>query len=279
MIKRLVLPLATVFASVAVLAQDLPQPSPRGHVQQVVGLTKVDVDYSRPSVKGRAIFGGLLPFGKLWRTGANAATTVEFSGPVTINGEKLAAGKYSLFTIPDKSSWLVIFNKNVSATEGDYKDSEDALRVKAEPHESELTETMAIAFDEVKDDKARLDIRWENTRVSVTIDAPATEQAMANIKEALSKPDAKFTAYNGAARFCVDRGLMPKEALDWARKSVSLEEKFWNVHTLALAQAANGMKKEAIASAEKSMALAEKEGNTAFVDLNKAKIEEWKSGK
>ncbi len=102
MINRLLLPVAAALLSTALLAQDLPQPSPRGHVQQVVGLTKVDVDYSRPVVKDRTIFGTLLPFGKLWRTGANATTTVEFSGPVTINGSKLEAGKYSLFTIPGK---------------------------------------------------------------------------------------------------------------------------------------------------------------------------------
>ncbi|MFT3883991.1 MAG: DUF2911 domain-containing protein [Flavobacteriales bacterium] len=279
MIERALFPLAAALLSTAILAQDLPQPSPKGEVEQVIGLTKVEVGYSRPAVRGRAIFGGLLPYGKLWRTGANAATTVEFSGPVSINGSKLEAGKYSLFTIPEKGAWTVIFNKNTSASEGDYKESDDALRVKADPKESEFTESMTIGFDEVKDDMARMDIRWERTRVSVTISAPATEQALANIKEALAKPDAKFNAYNGAARFCVDRGLMPKEALAWAQKSVSMEEKYWNTHTLALVQAANGLKKEAIATAQKSMALAEKEGNTAFVDLNKAKIAEWSQGK
>lgn len=280
MINRLILPLAAALLSTAVLAQDLPQPSPRGHVQQVVGLTKVDVDYSRPVVKGRAIFGTLLPFGKLWRTGANATTTVEFSGPVSVNGSKLDAGKYSLFTIPQKDAWVVIFNKNTGASEGDYKEAEDALRVKAQPIESEFVESLTIGFDDVKDDKARMDIRWEKTRVSVVIEAPSTEQALANIKEALAKPDAKFNAYNGAANFCINRGLMPKEALEWAQRSVSMEQKFWNTHTLALAQAANGMTKEAIATAQQSMALAEKDGNTAFVNMNKEKIAEWsKAGK
>lgn len=274
--KRFFLPVAAAAISFSAVAQDLPKSSPEGEVEQVIGLTKVEVDYSRPSVRDRQIFGGLLPFDKLWRLGANANTTFETSGPVIIDGQKLEKGKYSMFAIPGKDSWVILFNKNTELWgEGDHKDAEDVLKVKAKVEPSEFTETLTITFDEVKDDKARMDIRWEKTRVSLWITADATEQAIANIKEAMSKPDVKAGAYSSSARFAVDRGIMTKEALDWAQKSVSMDPKYYSLHTLALAQAANGMKKEAIATAEKSMEAAKKAGSDAYVQMNADKIKEW----
>jgi hypothetical protein len=269
-----------LLAALTSTAQDLPQPSPKGEVEQVVGLTKVEVEYSRPSVKGRKIFGDLVPFGKVWRTGANKCTIVETDGPVKIEGQELAAGKYSLFTIPAEDSWLIIFNKNTELYgEADRKEEEDVLKVKVAPAKSEFTETFTIGFDEVKGDDARMDLRWENTRASVMISTNSTDKALANIKEALAKPDADFRAYASSARFCVERKVMLPEALDWAQKSVGMEKKFWNVHTLALAQAANGRTKEAMASAEESMKLAQEAKNEAYVKMNKEKIEEWATAK
>ena len=277
--KRILLPVAAAALTFPASAQELPASSPHGELEQVVGLTEVDVDYSRPSVRGRKIFGDLLAYDKLWRLGANANTTVEFSGPVVLEGQQLAKGKYSLFAIPGKDSWVIIFNKNSNLWgEGGYKEAEDALRVTVRAQPSEFTETLTISFDEVKDDKARMDIRWENTRVSVGLHADATAQGIANIKEALAKPDAKAGAYHGAARFALERGIMTKEALDWAQKAVSMDPKFYVLHTLALAQAANGQKAAAIATAETSMAEAKKAGDTAYVRKNEDKIKEW-SGK
>lgn len=274
--------LASLFltASVAV-AQDLPQPSPKGHVEQIVGLTKVSVDYSRPSAKGRKIFGDLVPFDKVWRTGANLCTIVEIDGPVQVEGTLLPAGKYSLFTIPREGAWTVIFNSNTELWgEGDRKDSLDVLQVKVAPGKSgDFTETFTIGFDAVSDDKARLDLRWENTVVSINLHADASEKALANIKEALAKPDADFRAYASSARFCVDRKIMAPEALQWAKKSVGMDKKFWNVYTLALAQAQNGNYADAIAAAEESMKLAQEAKYDAYVKMNKERIEEWKGKK
>ena len=259
-------------------AQKLPQPSPKGSVEQVVGLTGIEVEYSRPSMKGRKIFGELVPFGEVWRTGANQCTIIELDGPVIVEGQALAEGKYSLFTIPSPDMWVIIFNKNTELWgEGDRKDEEDVLRVKVQPRKlTEPVENFTIGFDAVKDDKAVLTLRWENTAVNVGLEADATEKAMENIKEALGKPDADYRAYHGSARFLVDRNKNLTDALAWAEKSVGMEKKYWNVHTLALAQAANGQFKAAMATAEESMKLAQEAKNEAYVKMNKEKMEAWR---
>ena len=259
-------------------AQDLPQPSPKGKVEQVVGLTNVSFEYSRPSAKGRVVFGELVPFGKLWRLGANANTIFGFDGAVVIEGNKVEAGKYSLFVTPEQGAWVFHLNKNTElwGTDG-YEASQDVAVWKSAADGSDYTETLTISFDEVKDDKARVDVRWEKTRASFTIEADATEKAMANIKEAMAKPEIKAGSYNRCAQYCIDKGVNLKEALTWAEKANSMEpeKKYWMLHTLALAQGANGMTKEAITTANESMALAEKEGDNSYVMKNKTKIAEW----
>ena len=274
--KLLVLPAALAALALSSGAQDLPRPSPLGKVQQVVGLTNVSVEYSRPGVKGRKIFGELVPLNEMWRLGANKCTRIEFDTPLMIEGQEVKAGAYSVFATPGPELWVITLNSNIelSGTEG-YKPEEDVFAVKVAPGECEFTETLTFEFQDVKDDKARLDIRWENTRVSLWIGADATKQGIANIAEALAKPDVKFGAYSSSARFYVDRGLDAKQALAWAEKSVSMERKYWNTHTLALAQAANGMYKEAIMTAQESMKLAEEAKAPESVKNNKTKIEEW----
>ncbi len=258
-------------------AQDLPQPSPSGSVEQVVGLTKIKVNYSRPSAKGRVIFGDLVPYGKIWRTGANKCTTFETSGPIKVEGQDLPAGIYSVFTIPTEDTWVIIFNKDTTLWgEDDRKDEADVLRVKVTKGKlGEPVETLTFGFEAVKDDKAQLDLRWENTLVSVHLYADATEQSLINIKKALADPKATFGTYHGCARFCLDRNIKLEEALQWAEKSVSMERKYWNTHTYARALAANGKMKEAITAAEESMKLAQEAKADAYVSMNKAKIEEW----
>src|SRR5436190_18831668 len=264
--KNLVV-VALFLVSAGAVAQDLPQQSPRGRVEQIVGLTKVVIDYSRPSVRDRVIFGDLLPYGQVWRTGANACTTIECDGPVEVEGTVLPAGKYAVFTIPSEDIWVIIFNKDTALWgEEDRKDSLDVLRVKVPHGKSEvLTETLTIGFENVKDDKARIDLRWEHVLVSIAISADATTQARANIQAAIAKPDADFRVFNNSARFYVDRGMEPQQALKWAMQSVAKEKKFWNLYTLALAQAQNGMYPEAIASAEASMKLAQEAKYDAYV--------------
>ncbi|MCW5899351.1 MAG: DUF2911 domain-containing protein [Flavobacteriales bacterium] len=257
-------------------AQQLPTASPKGQVEQIVGLTNVTVEYNRPSMRERAIFGDLVPFDQVWRTGANKCTTIEFDGPVKIEGNDIGAGKYSIFTIPGNEVWVVIFNKNTELWgEGDRKEEEDVLTVKVNALRCDPTETFTMGFDNVKDDRASLQMRWERTLVSVAIEADATERALANIKEATAKPDADFRVFHASGRFLVDRGLMPEEALRLTQKSVDLDKRFWNLHSLALAYAANGRYKEAIATAQESLAMSEKAEYPAYVKMNQEKIAEW----
>lgn len=257
-------------------AQDLPKPSPPGHVEQSVGLTKVSIDYSRPSQRGRKVFGELVPFDAVWRTGANQCTRISFDGPVQFGGKDVPAGTYALFTIPGLKEWTFILNRNTELWGAyDYKKEDDLLRVDAEPATCGPIETFTIDLADVKDDGAVLQLRWENTCVGVAIHADATEQGLANIQEALAKPDADFRVYNNSANFYLDRGMNAEQALEWARKSVSMEKKYWNLHTLARAQAANNMMKDAVKSAEESMALAQEAGETGYVKKNKDAIEQW----
>lgn len=258
--------LATAIAN----AQELPQASPLGEVEQVVGLTSVDVEYSRPSVKDRVIFGDMLPFDKLWRTGANKNTTIEFSGPVKFGGVEVDAGKYSMFTVPGKSSWVVHLNKNTEQWgEGDFKEEECVASVKVPVTTGEFTETLTFSFDNVVNDNADLVLRWEKVKVVIPINADATKQALANITAAMAKGDMKGGGYSSSARFCLDRNVMTKDALGWAEKGVEMDKKYWNLHTLARAQAANGLTKQAVATAEESMKMAQEAKNEAYVKMNR----------
>lgn len=268
--------LAVAAAAVATLnAQDLPQASPKGMVEQVVGLTTITVKYSRPSVKERVIFGDLVPMDKVWRTGANFNSTIELSGPVKVGGVDVAAGKYSLFTVPGKDIWVVHLNRNSSLWgEAEFKEDENVASLKIAPSPCEFTETLTFDFTGLKGDNADLELRWEKTRLVIPIATDATEQGIANIKEALAKPDVKFGAYNSSARFYLDRNIDPKQALVWAKQSVEMEQKFWNMHTLARAQAANGLRNDAIGSAEVGMKLAQADGNEAYVSMLRGLIEE-----
>ena len=268
-----------MLASCALQAQDLPQASPKGVVSQVVGLTNVTIEYSRPSVKGRKVFGDLVPFGQVWRTGANLCTIIKVDGPIMVEGQKLEAGEYSIFTIPGESVWQVIFNKSTELWgEGDRKEEEDVLTVKVPSTQVKYpVETFTISFSDVNDDKATMDLSWENLRASVGLHADATEKALANIKEAMGSEKADFRTYHSSARFLVDRKLMPEQALAWAQQSVKMESRFWNVYTLALALHANGMTKEAVEQAEECKRLATEAKYEAYVTMADEKLKEWGS--
>ena len=264
---------AATLAATIVSAQELPQASPLGEVEQVIGLTTVDVEYARPSVKDRVIFGDLVAYDKVWRTGANKNTIIEFSGPVKFGGMDVAAGKYSLFTEPGKERWVVHLNKNIEQWgESSFKLEECVVSIKVAASPAEFTETLTFSFDNVANDNADLVLRWEKTKVVIPINADATEQALANIKDALAKGDMKGGGYSSSARFCLDRKVMTKEALEWAQKGAEMDKKYWNLHTLARAQAANGLTKEAVATAEESMKMAQEAKNEAYVKMNRELI-------
>jgi tetratricopeptide (TPR) repeat protein len=258
-------------------AQQLPIASPRARVEQQIGITKVVVDYGRPSRKDRRVFGDLVQFDELWRTGANKCTTVELDRAVRIEDQELPAGKYALLSIPGRGRWTIIFNSNteLAGTDG-YDERQNVLLLKVAVESTPVArETLTIGFDDLAGDNAVMFLEWEKVRVNMRINADATEQGIINIKEAVNRKNADYRTYHSSARFYLDRGLGPEQALEWAQKSVSMEKRYWNLHTLALCLAENGRYADAIRTAEESMELARQAKDNGYASMNKEKIEMW----
>jgi hypothetical protein len=265
------------------IAQDLPAPSPSATLKQRIGLTDVTVEYSRPSMKGRKVFGDLVPYGEVWRTGANKATSISFKGNVIVNDQPLQAGSYSLFTIPHEGgAWELILNKNTELWGAyDRKPEEDVLHLKVPVKECATTETFTMEFANLGQDVADLVIRWENQEAALRISADATEQGKANIMEAVAKADAGYRPFYSAASFYLDRNIDAKQALAWAQQSVNKEKKYWNLFVLAKAQAANNQFKEASATAQEAAKLAAAEKDAGAEKTYGKMASEWaaKAGK
>lgn len=292
MLRRSVTLLAFLFALSAVpsaLAQlQTPIPSPNATVAQTIGVTRVEVVYSRPHVKGptrkeeRVIWGALVPYDKVWRTGANSVTKISFDGDVTVEGQKLAAGSYGLFTIPGQTEWTVIFNKQATGSPADYKPEADVLRVKVKPQARPMRELFTIAFPEVTTNSAELALVWEKLAVVVNLAVDTNAQFLANAKDAVAKakPDDWRTPLT-AARYLYENKYAPADAAAFLDKSLSVKETFANLSTKADALAGEGKKKDAIAAAQKALALKEadpKPSAEAVADLQK-KMTEWKAAK
>jgi hypothetical protein len=206
-------------------AQVAPAPSPAASLTQVVGVTKISIDYSRPSLRGREIFGKLIPFDKVYRTGANSATKIETSGDITVQGKTLKAGKYAIMSIPGQSNWTVIFSKDLNVSEQSYSQSNDVLRVTAPAQTVPTVESFTIDFSDVKDDAATLNISWEKVKVSLAIGV----DNISAIETALTqKNNDASSAYQQAAEYMLTKGLDPAKALTLVDKSLALRENFRN---------------------------------------------------
>lgn len=245
--------LAAATASAQPGAPELPQPSPKARVEQQVGLTNFTVTYFSPGVKGRTIFGALVPYGELWRTGANAATTLEASGDFTFGGTKVPAGSYALYTIPGETSWTVILNRNANAsgTRG-YTEANDVARVTVTPAEAPKRERMAFLFSDTTDSATRLDLEWDTVRVSVPITVDTAAQARANIDKALA--DA-WRPHFAAARYLLDTGGDLGEALGYIDTSIAIKPTWWNTWVKAQILARQGKRAEAVQNAEEAQRL------------------------
>ena len=272
------LALCATFALGAQAQIETPQPSPAASVTQKIGLTDVIVNYSRPSMKGRKIFGGLIAYNKPWRTGANSATTISFKDEVTIDGTRVPSGDYAIYTIPNEESWTVVFNKNTKLG-GDvsaYKESEDVARVRVRTEQMGMNvETFTITFMDVSTKSANLTFMWEKTMVKVPIASDSDAKVMASINQAMSGADIKPYTYYTAARYYYDNNKDMKKALEWVNKATEKDAQFWMLHTKALIQAAGNDYSGAIASANQSIELARKAGNEEYVKMNQEKIADW----
>ena len=256
----------------------VPRPSPKSVLTQTIGFTDMTITYSRPAARGRKIFGALVPYGQVWRTGANEATTISFSDDVTINGQALPKGTYSLHTIPGKDSWTIIFNKVADQWGSfNYDQSKDALRVTAKPHGDEFNELMTFSIPKVTADEATVEIKWTNVAVPLTVATGTTQKVLADARAAVAaaKPDDWQTPLR-AASFAVENGLDLQEANRWLDQSIKINENLSNLFEKARAQAAMGDKTGAIATAKKAITKATKE-NQAEVPEIEHSIASWKS--
>lgn len=274
-----VLALAAGMWSSQANAQDLPLPSPYAEVEQTIGLTEVEVEYYRPGAKEREVWGDLVPFGKLWRTGANKNTIIEFSTDATIAGQEVRAGKYSLFLNPNESEAELFLNTETEGWgTGKFQDSNTVVSSSVEVEQAKgFTETMLFYFDNVTYGTADLILTWADRKVIIPIEVDYVSESLKNIEKAIAEDGENFRVYNNAASFYIDNNLDPAAAVKYARQSVELEEKFWNVKTLSEALANNEEYKEAIKVAEKSLKMSEEAEYEPYIKMNRANIERWKA--
>lgn len=258
-----------------------PAPSPASKVEQKIGLTDVVVEYSRPGKKGRDLFGNdaLVEYGKLWRTGANAATKITFSEDVTINGNKLAKGSYALLTKPGANSWMLNFYTYDGWSWSSYVEKEADLTVEAKTKNSSYTfETFTIGFGDFSNDSGVMSLMWGNTIVPVAIGVETDKVVMESIEKVMAGPS--NNDYYNAASYFHSSGKDLEQALEWIQKATKVDNpKFWQVRRESLILADLGRTKEAIEAAKKSKSLAEEAGNADYVKMNEQSIKEWMAKK
>jgi hypothetical protein len=257
---------ATVTASAQTIS--FPQPSPTASFSQNFATAKIEVSYSRPGMKGRKIFGDVVPFGKLWRTGANGATTISFGEDVKLNGNEVKAGKYGLLTIPGESEWTVIITKDLTVTSEDaYKKENDVLRFQAKPAKLNHTiETFTIEVSNIKNNEADLDLKWENTNLTIKVTADYDARIAKQIDEVMAKDT---RPYAGAASYYLESGRDLNKALDWINKAIaSYPKAYWNLLTKAKIQVALKDFTGAMATSMESWTLAKEGNNDAYLKMN-----------
>lgn len=255
-----------------------PQPSPFGKIEQKVGLTDVSIEYSRPGMKGRPIFGDLIPYGKIWRTGANANTIISFSDDVTIEGKTLKSGTYSVYTIPNQGSWEVIFYNTTDnwGVPQDWDESKVALKATAQVDELPFeVETFTIFINDITNNSAVLEFIWADKVANLPFKVPTEEKTMASIERTMNGPTAND--YYSAAAYYHDSGKDLNKAYEWIKKAADMagEDAYWLYRKKSLIEADMGKKQEAIASAKKSLASAKKNNNPDYVKMNEDSLKEW----
>ncbi len=254
---------------------ETPAPSPASTVTSKVGMTEIKIEYSRPAMKGRKIFGGdVVPFGELWRTGANSATKVTTTDSITIMGKGLAKGTYVLMTKPGKDSWEIIFNKNPAVSVFGYKPEDDVLKVNVKTINNPLTvESFTMGVSNITNTSADIEIAWENTVVRIPFTNDVDSKVMAQIKQKMDGPSQND--YFAMSQYYFDSGKDAKQALEFVDKAIAKGERFWMLRHKSLVQAKLGDKKGAIESAKRSLALAQEAKNNDYIRMNEKSIAEW----
>ncbi len=272
--------LVTIIFSVMILsfitlAQDFrtPRPSPDATVSQFVGVTKITIDYSSPAVKDRKIWGELVPFGQVWRTGANEATTITFADAVSINGNELVAGTYAIHCIPNTNEWEIIFSKDVPVDGSSTLDpKKEALRIKVKPEEHHFLERMAFLFTDATENSVNVNLLWEKLKVTFKVDVKTQDLTLQKARDAY-----KWNQLMAGATYCLENNTNLEEGFKWIQASSLINENYWNTRILAQYYAKLNKKSEAIFTMEKAIALGEKMQSAPFdFDRMKQMLADWK---
>lgn len=251
----------------------LPQASPAASVMQTAGLTDITIDYSSPGVKGRTIFGGLVPYNQIWRTGANASTKITFSRDVTIEGVKIPKGKYAVFTIPGATEFTVILNKDLNASAETYKKEDDMTRFNVKVQPCAFRERMTFMFNNTSESQVTVDLEWDKVKVSFNIMLDTEAQARENIEKELGKT---WRTYNNAARYHLDIKKDYEQGMKYIDQSISLKEDWLNSWTKAQLFAAMNKNADAYKWAMKAKELGDKSSNFFYKEQVEKALVDWK---
>lgn len=249
-----------------------PAPSPSAKVEQAVGLATFTLDYSRPAMRGREIYGGLVPFGAIWRTGANASTKISFDRDAKIGGKDVKAGTYAIYSMPGKDSWTVMLYSDLrlGGNVNGYDEKNEVTRFTVKPADYPMAvESFTMGFNTITGNSANLHILWEKTIVNIPIELDTETEVMASIERTMAGPG--MNDYRAAANFYANNGKDMDQALEWINKCLEMggNERFWMVTDKARILAKMGQKEEAKKAAMMAMELAEKAGNKDYVKINK----------
>jgi len=259
---------------------DVPVSSPLQQIRQDISLSFVAVEYSRPSARNRVVFGDLVPYDKVWRTGANQSTKITFGEGIFLEGNRIPAGKYALYTIPGKMEWTIILSRNTTWWGAyEYTDAEDALRFKVRPESiSSPLETLTIVFDNVSPNSAVMTIAWERTRVAINVKADNDAQVTKNIQDAMDPQDKR--PYIAAANYYYENDKDLNKALEWINKSLEIDPKaYWAILLKGKIQLKLKDKEGAAASATKVIVLAKEDKSDEYISLGEKLLFDAKTKK
>ena len=273
--KKIIYLLVLIFVLQNANAQiDVPAPSPGASFTQKFGLTEIKMEYSRPSVNGRVIFGNILPFDSLWRTGANGPTTFTAQDSLTINGKGLPKGTYIILSKPGRTNWEIIFNKNPAVSYTNYLPQDDVLRISVPVNKTNTkVETFTISVTDVKSNSCMLAFEWENASVQLQLVHDVRNKVLKQIRQKNAGPTQ--SEYTAMARFYFENNESVGDALGFINKAVAMGETFANLRLQSLILAKSGDKKQAIIAAKKSLEKAIAANNQDYIRMNKESIAEW----
>jgi hypothetical protein len=274
--KTLFMPVLCMFVfSQVLIAQGFrtPRPSPGAVVTQTIGITDVTIDYSRPGVKDRVIWGQLVPYNKVWRTGANSVTSITFSDPVRVDGNPLPAGTYGIHTIPAENDWTFLFSGNTKAGgSSEFKEADVVLKINVKPEAAAYTERMIFTFTNVTDTSSIVNLIWDKLKVSFTVTTETQKLVLAAAEKEID-----WSTPMQAAAYCLQNNANLDKAMSWINASTEINENYWNLRIKARLLEKTGSKEEAVSTMEKALKLGNEMDNKPFdLDQMEKLLKDWK---